>query len=380
MTSRLLCGFATIVTLIGTTATQTSQRPKLEQSVDLLVPVAPVVLDVGGTPHLVHELHITNMRRQPVALHRLQVIADGGAIADLNGQALTRTLQRIGVPRDALGPHVTAPGQRMVSYLWIPLSKPAAPRIITHRLELTVQGTEGILTVEGATVHVSTTAPVALGPPLSGGPWVAIYDPLLMGGHRTAIYSLDGKARIPGRFAIDWIRAPAAPETRKDKPADNGFGADVLAVADARVASAVDDMPDLPAGMLAPSQPVPMEQASGNYVALDFGGGRFAFYEHLKQNSIRVKAGDRVRIGQVIAQLGSSGSTSVGPHLHFHVADANATLAAEGHPFVFRRFQHLGAYRSLEALVAGEPWIPAPAGESGVRQQQHPAPVSVVQF
>ncbi len=40
----------------------------------------------------------------------------------------------------------------------------------------------------------------------------------------------------------------------------------------------------------------------------------------------------------MIAKLGSSGSTSIGPHLHFHVADASSLLAAEGMPFVFRQF------------------------------------------
>ncbi len=70
-------------------------------------------------------------------------------------------------------------------------------------------------------------------------------------------------------------------------------------------------------------QPVAPESASGNYVALDLGGGRFAFYEHLQQGSIMVKPGSGCTRGEVIAKLGSSGSTSIGPHLHFHVADAN---------------------------------------------------------
>ena len=90
----------------------------------------------------------------------------------------------------------------------------------------------------------------------------------------------------------------------------------MLAVADGTIVAAVDDTSDRT------PQPVPPESASGNYVALDVGGGRFAFYEHLQQGSIVVKPGQRVSRGDVIAKLGSSGSTSIGPHLHFHVADA----------------------------------------------------------
>jgi len=52
---------------------------------------------------------------------------------------------------------------------------------------------------------------------LRGGPWIAIYDPLLSGGHRTAIYTLDSRAGIPGRFAIDWIRLPPGGAFEKDR-------------------------------------------------------------------------------------------------------------------------------------------------------------------
>jgi murein DD-endopeptidase len=126
----------------------------------------------------------------------------------------------------------------------------------------------------------------------------------------------------------------------------------VLAVADGVIASALDDTgDDLP-------QPVVPERASGNYISLDLGGGRYAFYEHLQQGSVRVKTGDRVTRGQVIARLGSSGSTSIGPHLHFHVADTNSLLGAEGMPFAFEHFTVFGDFASLGGLVSGEPWRP----------------------
>jgi murein DD-endopeptidase MepM/ murein hydrolase activator NlpD len=124
-----------------------------------------------------------------------------------------------------------------------------------------------------------------------------------------------------------------------------------------------------------PSRP---ERASGNYVSLDLGGGRFAFYEHLQQDSIRVKAGERVKRGQVIARLGASGSTSSGPHLHFHVADANSLLGAEGLPFVFRRYTRFGAFASIFALDKGEKWLP----EQSARREAdaRPAPNAVISF
>jgi murein DD-endopeptidase MepM/ murein hydrolase activator NlpD len=94
---------------------------------------------------------------------------------------------------------------------------------------------------------------------------------------------------------------------------------------------------------------------------------------------VAVKQGERVRAGQVIARLGSSGSSSIGPHLHFHVADANATLAAEGQSFVFFNFTHEGAFDSIGSLTSGQPAVPVPGGASS-RGFERPAPNAVIRF
>ena len=142
----------------------------------------------------------------------------------------------------------------------------------------------------------------------------------------------------------------------------------------ALISAAGDDVPDFT------QPPIPPEIASGNYVAIDLGSGRYAFYEHLQRGSILVKAGDRVTRGQVIARLGASGSSSIGPHLHFHVSDANSPLEAEGLPFVFDRFDHLGGFESIDALVNGAKWSAAPAGSLPSRSRERPEPNAVRQI
>jgi murein DD-endopeptidase MepM/ murein hydrolase activator NlpD len=139
---------------------------------------------------------------------------------------------------------------------------------------------------------------------------------------------------LPGRFAIDWVRKDEQGRSARgdaDVVRNSlGYGADVLAVAHARVAAVRDGIAESDRLSTAPRHA--LDDKAGNYVALDLGDGRFAVYEHLAPGSIRVKQGERVRRGQVIAALGFTGD-STEPHLHFHVADSASPLAGEGLPF-----------------------------------------------
>ncbi|HOZ80959.1 MAG TPA: M23 family metallopeptidase [Candidatus Woesebacteria bacterium] len=56
----------------------------------------------------------------------------------------------------------------------------------------------------------------------------------------------------------------------------------------------------------------------GNYVVVDHGNGYQTLYAHMVTNSIVVKAGDRVRQGQKLGVMGSTGR-STGTHLHFEI-------------------------------------------------------------
>jgi murein DD-endopeptidase len=77
--------------------------------------------------------------------------------------------------------------------------------------------------------------------------------------------------------------------------------------------------------------------------------------------------------------LGNSGSSSSGPHLHFHLADAPAALGAEGLPYVFQSFDVLGAHEGVDSFKTGERWKPFPAA-SGKRSMELPAANTVIMF
>lgn len=83
--------------------------------------------------------------------------------------------------------------------------------------------------------------------------------------------------------------------------------------------------------LLAKSYKAPL----GNYVILRHNGGEYSHYAHLKQGSVKVKAGDTVPRGQVIGQLGHTGN-STEPHLHFQLTDGPDPLYSRSVPIVFK--------------------------------------------
>jgi RHS repeat-associated protein len=63
-------------------------------------------------------------------------------------------------------------------------------------------------------------------------------------------------------------------------------------------------------------------KGAGNYVIIDHGKGYYTTIMHL--STVDVKAGQEVKNGQIVGQVGQTGGISTGPHLHIEAGQAES--------------------------------------------------------
>ncbi len=97
----------------------------------------------------------------------------------------------------------------------------------------------------------------------------------------------------------------------------------------------------------------------GQYIKLDLGGGMGSGYGHLSR--ISVSPGQRVRRGQQIGNVGSSG-LSTGPHLHYELYRNGATVNPAGVSFATRPMLSGGELAAFRARIAAMQAIPMGGG------------------
>ena len=90
------------------------------------------------------------------------------------------------------------------------------------------------------------------------------------------------------------------------------FGQNILAPADGTIIKAEGLYDDNPPGK--PSG----DPGDGNTVVISHGSGESSVFNHLKQNSVKVKVGDKVKQGDVIGQCGNSGAGPI-PYVHYQL-------------------------------------------------------------
>lgn len=304
--------------------------------------IAPphVVPGSDGKRHLVYELAITNITGGDVRFEKLAVVEPGSGkvLAVLGPDELAMRV----TPGASRGKEtrVLSAYQFAVIFLHVPLPEGmAVPARITHEITARLAVIDAEVTMTMGESAVVSTPPVVLGPPLRGTGYVAADGCCDSIRHVRALLAIDGTFHLAQRFAIDWEQIDQANTVVTGDvklPASyHIYGKPILAVADGTVAATRNDLEDQVPGALPDN--LPLDEADGNFVILDIGGGHFVNYAHMRPGSVKVKLGDKVRRGDQLGEVGNTGNSQA-PHLHLHVTDGASPLAANGLPYVFDSF------------------------------------------
>jgi hypothetical protein len=380
-------------------AAQTLKPDEVYSSVAVTTLAQPrAVPGADGRTHIAYEYAFTNTGTTFVTINRIEALAPGGRVDGQIAGAALGAMMRGG---EAIGTGGRLPVGG-AGYVLMDVSYPAGtplPATLTPRITISRElvGADGkpavfpptepvpaTVTFTAPATAVGQAPPVIIAPPLRGAGWVAVNGCCdAMTSHRGAVMAINGVALVPERFAIDWIKIDAAGRAFTGPMTDvngyPGFGTPIHAVADGTVVNiydqAAEQVPGIPKG-------VTTEGIGGNMIVVDIGGGNFAFYAHLQPGSLKVKLGDKVRTGQVIALLGNSGNTNA-PHLHFHVMDGPSPLNANSLPYAFTRFTGTGRIidSTIDAAIdTGAPFGVDDAALSGPHVNQLPLNNQIVDF
>jgi hypothetical protein len=308
--------------------------------VDMRVPYAPTAFPSSGRSYLAYELYLTNFSGDILTIQRVELFDAEASMSEpmmaFEGEPLHAILQLAGVQSGAA--HLVGPGATAVAFMWIESEKPLPSRLL-HRFVFTDTA------VDGAPIGTHNIGLAVLSPPVRGATWWASDGPGNAPGnhHRRGIFSVGGQIYNSRRFATDWFLRRDGKNVSGDVHDTRSYfayGQPVFAVSDARVVAMRDGRPDNipgPVQTFRTAIPNSMDSVAGNYITLDLGGGRYAWYLHLKPGSVRVRNGEVVRRGQLMGEIGCSGDSNL-PHLHFEVTTSTQLMAGEGIPYVIDRF------------------------------------------
>ncbi|HEV7609079.1 MAG TPA: M23 family metallopeptidase [Steroidobacteraceae bacterium] len=348
----LLLGLALVLlstVAIAAADTQQPNAPAAEQwplPLEVAVLFEPTPFQSGGRTNLAYEVYLRNFGSDTITVRSIEVLdADARAAPPLTaiaGEQLDSILESVAHTPAVEGAAKTQilPGASAVAFMWVSLDRSArVPTHLRHRVLTADNVAEGPVVGTQNLLRVLTS-------PVTGMHWLGSDAPSNdpENHHRRGVLVMEGRATIDRRFATDWKQvengAPFSGD-KLDKRAYYAYGKPVRAVADARVVAVKDGFPDNVPGHFEafhPAVPITLATIFGNRITLDLGHGQFAHYFHLQAGSLQVKAGDRVRRGQLLARIGASGDARE-PHLHFEVTTSAKPIVGEGLPYVIDEYQ-----------------------------------------
>jgi Peptidase family M23 len=356
------------------------KRTDRQITVSFLAEPEPIVQD--GATKLFYEMVLTNYA--PVAYTLDSVEAQAGESRRVFGAAaLANLFVRLGARGPAANRRL-AGGESALVFLMADLGRAKAPGSLAHKIRFVDERGEAH-EVEPAPLAVSDASPTIVAPPLRGT-WIAgdSASDAPDAAHRRAVLIEDGRAWIAQRFAIDFVQVETVngklstwkgPEDKNDSYFC--YNQPIYSVADGTVVAATDGMAENVPHSGTHAEPIDFDNAGGNHVVVRIALHRYALYAHMRPGTVAVKAGQNVRVGDLLGHVGNSGSSEE-PHLHFHIDDQPSFLAGNGVPYAFTKGLESGP---VEANVSSPTAVTFGAvGAQHAFTDDYPAPNALVTF
>jgi hypothetical protein len=307
------------------------------------------ILDGAGHRHSAYELYVTNWGKTPLKITKLDVNGkdDEKIVATLSATGKQLAAMFVPVNGDGTKPNDPAlkPGETGVFFIfvdWLPGQDD--PDTFDTAITIEQHGERsGSGTIHTAALEINQDDPIVIRSPLLGKNWLAANGPSNTSAHRRAMLPVNGLPHIGQRYAIDWIQlgddGRAFTGDEHDNKSYHAWDQEIHAVADGKIVEVKDGIPEnVPnSGKLAVQ--MTYDTLPGNHIIQELSEGHYAAYAHLRPGTIKVKVGDTVKSGDVIAHLGNTGNSSE-PHLHFQVCDAPSFPASEGLPFAIEQYTY----------------------------------------
>jgi murein DD-endopeptidase MepM/ murein hydrolase activator NlpD len=156
------------------------------------------------------------------------------------------------------------------------------------------------------------------------------------------------------RYGSDLVIVDEQGRMYHDDPYDKkhyySYGAPIYAPGAGKIVSMANDIPDnefKDKYITSPELPAGADPNLGNYVLIDHGNGEFSIFPHMMPGSVRLKAGQSVRQGDMIGRVGFSGD-AIFPHVHYSLLAGPDIYHDEALPAYFTRFRRLLGSKSVD--------------------------------
>ncbi|MGH7780400.1 MAG: M23 family metallopeptidase [Candidatus Binataceae bacterium] len=320
---------------------------------------APVpFMGSDGHIHLVYELWLTNFSSAEADIEQVKIMGDGKLLETMEKSAIEKKL----IPAGTRQPSAEAKMDHSTeALLFIHVTLPIgaeAPQHLTNQVKARfVAAPPGRQEIVSPLDNspVDRRAVVTIGPPLRGDHYISADSCCDASRHTQAALAANGRVWLAQRYAVDWEKLDDQNRIYvgpKEKVTSYKiYGQPVHAVADGTVVTAINDQPEQVPGHF-PTAPT-LEEADGNAVVEDIGGGNWAMYAHMQPGSLRVHRLEKIVRGQVIGLVGNSGN-SLAPHLHFQVTNGPLPMASNGLPYEIDHYEITAISPGTEAFDTAE--------------------------